>query len=501
MTVSENPLLITASLLRWSATCERHIWLTAHGDSALQSDLEPAVVYQMEAGNRHESAVHHRTSPVIHTHSVSGWEEAVHKTRELMHEGVAGIIGACLEYRGQVEGISRPLIIRGKVDRLERYDFGSSIQHRIWYQRTGRAFAYVPIEIKRYLELNIADRLQMDCYVWLLTQLQQIAPPAPEFWLSQDVAGIPRDKIPHDYDEDRFLTALARIASLQSDSDNAPPIILAPHCKSCRWYNACMKGARSGKSVTVLSLHRETRAHFREVGITSLHQIAEMDEKTLLSFRYVGKKTVHKLKAQTQAYLENRPIWLQELPEICREKGWYFDIETNPSANNATWSIGWSWHDEPTQIVIVVSGSNGETLDLPDGRQIILAPDVAGAWSIFAESVSANQAPIFHWTGFDAGTMRQQAPRRVVQALNHRLHDLYLSWKETIQLPERSNSLKVVAPYAGFQWAGYMDWWAALRDYNAFLDTGNPAYLVEACNYQAGDVEAMVAVWKWLNRE
>jgi predicted RecB family nuclease len=249
--------------------------------------------------------------------------------------------------------------------------------------------------------------------------------------------------------------------------------------------------------VTVLRLHRETRAHFAREGIITLQQVVEMDEETLLTFRHVGQKTVHTIKRQARAYLQGSPVWFGQLPEVCCERGWYFDIETNPQTGDV-WSIGWCWHDEPVRIVIVVPGESG-TLLLPDGRRVTLVPDTDAAWRTFAEGVGANGGAIFHWSGFDAAVMRGQAPADVTARLDERLHDLLVSFRNTVQLPERSNSLKVVAPYAGFHWRGYQEWWAALRDYNTFLQTGDVGHLVEACHYQAGDVEAMVAIWAWLN--
>ncbi len=256
--------------------------------------------------------------------------------------------------------------------------------------------------------------------------------------------------------------------------------------------------ASSESSVKLLSLHRETRLHFAQAGIVSLHQVIEMDEETLLSYRFIGKKTVKKIKAQAEAYLSNCPIKLNDVPKECRSSGWFFDIETNPSTDQV-WSIGWSQHDNPTQILIVVPQADDEVLQLPDGRVITLVSSVHEAWTTFAKHVSIDDQPIFHWTSFDASNMRKHAPSDVVAALNSRLHDLFSSFKNTVQLPERSNSLKMVAPYAGFHWRGYQDWWAALRDYRMFLSTSDATHLVEACHYQAGDIEAMVAVWKWLN--
>lgn len=480
-------MIITPSDLRWMSICERHIWLNASKNTS--PDLSPSLIYRLENDNRDISAI-----------SVQGWDDVLEKTQMLMEKGAESIIDACLEYSWQIEGIGETVTLRCKVDRLNRYDLGSSIKDRLWYERTGRSFIYLPIKMIQSQYPDETDLLQLDCAIWLLHQLQAIESPSAEFWITRDIALQPQAVITHDYDPDRFEALLHKTASLMTLTQSEPPILIAPHCQTCNWYANCTAKTTSTKSVTLLSLRRETLLHLAQDGITALHQIIEMEESTLLTYRFVGKKTVHKLKAQAQAFMQNQPVWIGDTPEICQQEGWFFDIETLPDSGHV-WSIGWSWQDDPTQILIVVPGSNGETLMLPDGRHIMLVPDKDAAWTSFCESVSANQASVFHWSGFDAGVMRAQAPQAVIQRLNHRLHDLLSSFKTTIQLPERSNSLKVVAPYAGFHWKGYMEWWAALRDYRQFLETDNPAYLVEACHYQAGDVEAMVAIWKWLNQK
>lgn len=253
------------------------------------------------------------------------------------------------------------------------------------------------------------------------------------------------------------------------------------------------------KSITHLNIRHETIVDMAQSGIHTLEQIIAMSEHDLCQFRQVGQKTARKLIAQAHAYLNDIPIVLQAPPTTVRQQGWYFDIETNP-ATNQIWSIGWCWQEEPTQVVVVAPRATNVTMRLPDGRDIWLVPDVASAWSRFADDLIYDDAPIYHWTAFDSSNLRQHAPPHVREALSSRLHDLHHSFVNTIQLPEKSNSLKVVAPYAGFRWRTHQDWRIAWDNYCLYLHTQRGEKLVDACQYQSDDVDAMVAVWLWINQ-
>jgi hypothetical protein len=78
------PHTITASLLRWHATCTRHIWLHTHGDETQQSDLSAGTIYSLEQGQQHEQNVHEATTQEIRSIPADSWSDAVQITRELM---------------------------------------------------------------------------------------------------------------------------------------------------------------------------------------------------------------------------------------------------------------------------------------------------------------------------------------------------------------------------------------------------------------------------------
>jgi len=246
-----------------------------------------------------------------------------------------------------------------------------------------------------------------------------------------------------------------------------------------------------------LNLHKKSREHLTQAGITSLRQISQMSREELLTFKHIGAKTVDRIRAQAEAYINNTPIRIRPTP-LSMTTGWFFDIETNPHTGEV-WSIGWCHHDTPVEIVIVHSHLLSDSLTLPDGRIIHLVEEYGDAWQVFADAVDSIDAPIYAWTGFDASMMRSQASSHIITSLSPRMQDLHAIFKQTVVLPAKSNSLKIVAPFAGYDWVGHQDWFEAWQDYNRFLATHNPAHLTSACKYQANDVEAMVTVFDFLH--
>lgn len=251
--------------------------------------------------------------------------------------------------------------------------------------------------------------------------------------------------------------------------------------------------------ISLLSgLRQDTLRDFQQQGITTLHQIAAMQPHELCRFKGI-KSTAEGFHAQARAWVQQQPIWYNCLPKIALEAGWMFDLETIPQEGNQPWSIGWGTRGT-VSIVVVTPTAPRQQLTLPNGQSITLVPDSDTAWQVFAQAVSTDQQPIFHWTSFDAAILRSTAPKVVIQALQNRLCDLHAIFKNSVKLPAESNSLKTVARYFGFQWSGYEDWFAAYRDYQAWLQTRDARKLAAACGYQGDDVLALEIVWQWLNQ-
>src|SRR5437868_4121488 len=102
-------MMITAGLMRWYATCARHVWLYNYGDPTLRDQPSATTLHRLAEGVRHEDDVLRATTPGLVPVPVRDWADAVEQTRRLMSEGVRVITGAALEVTVTLDGISEPV--------------------------------------------------------------------------------------------------------------------------------------------------------------------------------------------------------------------------------------------------------------------------------------------------------------------------------------------------------------------------------------------------------
>jgi predicted RecB family nuclease len=485
-------LVITPSMLRLFKMCPRRVWLDQYGDSDTQDGLTAIATLRFKRGADHERMIHEATTADLEHIPVSTWSEAVQVTEALMGEGAALIIGACLERTVQIGQAEGSIIVSGKVDRLVRLPY-SSLPSRL---RGSSQVFYAPIEIKQYTNTDEADDLQLDFYIWLLSLIQGFAPYG-EFWLGRDSTGNPLERVRHEVDEARLMKGLQAVIEALEPSQAEPPIVIRPHCKTCHWYSACRAIAAEKLDVSILSgLRSDSREHLRRAGIRTLDQIAALEPAELRQFKGIKSKA-EGFHAHARAWLERQPIWYNPLPESCRMAGFMFDIETDPMTG-AVWCLGWGDADGTVQVALVGDVREPEKLTLTDESVITVVPDSEAVWRVFAENVSHSNSPLYHWTAYDASMMRKTAPEKVVEQLNHRLHDLHYTFNQSVKFPIFGSSLKTAAAYLGFKWSVYEAWDQAFNDYQSWLATGDVSLLTQACAYQRDDVVALAVVWKWL---
>jgi predicted RecB family nuclease len=485
-------IAIKASTLRLLSTCQRRIWLDRYEDVEERDEITPITAYRLNAGIQHEKHIHQETAPNPTPIVVQSWAEGVNTTKELMKKGAKTILGAYLEADVFLEEVGCFLKIRGRVDRLvsNSVDFFQKRIHRV----------YRPIEIKIYGQVGPADQLQLDCYIWLLNQMDRIRSLDGQFWLGRNEVGKPKERLDHLYDETRLLTAFSNVARLLLNEKQAPEIFLTHHCKTCHWYSACMKKAEGVLDVSLLSgLRRDTLQDFQAAGVTTLNQLAAMQPHQLRQFRGI-KSTAEEFHTLARSWVEKKPIWYNNLPEISFQDGWMFDLETYetvPITSSKVWSIGWGCRGN-TSLIIIAPEYEQQQMTLTNAQIVTLVPDEATAWKLFAQALSVDNRPIFHWTHYDATIMRKTAPEDVIQALESRLYDLHRIFKKSVKFPVDGTSLKTVANYLGFAWSEYEDYFQAYMDYRRWLRTGDVKLLTSSCAYQSDDVIALEKVWEWL---
>lgn len=478
--------ILTAQTLRHLLTCPRRVWLDMHGNPTERDEVSPETQWLYTLGIQHEQAVQQATADSIEALPVSSWAEGVAVTRELMATGAPVIIGAYLAQRAPLDLSGNEFELRGRVDRLVRLRrFGES--------------AYAPVEIKRRSQPDTADWVQLDYYAWLLSFVQASTPPG-ELWLGADELGRPRRRLPHEFDEERLLAVLAQAASILA-APTAPAIHLESHCRACPWYTACQAAARAEGHLDLLyNLPRTTRDHLRQAGVATLADVVARPPTDLQRVKGIGAKRARTLQANAQALLSGEPVWLAALPDLCRQPGWMFDLETcEVKGQTVPWCMGWCDVNGRTEIALVATVQLTESLMLPGGQRVILVPDSDSAWEAFAAAVAVTDAPIYHWSGYDAALLRQSAPAPVRTSLEPRLHDLNATLRRSVSLPLKSTSIKQVSTFLGFAWPGHQDYRAAYVDYRYWLESGDPTVLARACTYQRADVQSLAHVWHWMN--
>lgn len=471
-------ITISASMLRWYTSCERRIWLDKYGDSQDRNELPGTTYFRRVQGIQHEKEILNYTMPNHENINVSDWAEAVTVTRDLMAGNTRRIAGAAFETSITLNSTPEDIRLIGQVDQLIALDD-----------------RYGVVEIKYRQRLNPSDELQMDLYVWLIEQITGRQPEA-EFWLGVRQGSARYNPVPHTYDELRLMTTLERVAQLMSAKDEEPYVRTASHCEACHWHHYCSNKAKKRLSLSLLNgIRSKTIEDMRQKGYTSLRQLVKLKPDELMQFHGI-KTTATRYHAQARSWVENQPIWYGEVPDNCYRDAWFFDIETNPDTG-AVWSIGWSKANGRTEAIIVAPGKHGLKQTLPDGHLIHYVQNANSAWELFHDVVSADDMPIFHWSGFDAGIMKSFAPH-IHENLKPRLMDLCKVFSQTVQIPQQGVSLKVVAPYLGFKWRAYEDWFQAWTDYLHWLDSGDETRLLKLSQYQTDDVLAMIVVNEWL---
>ena len=476
----DTNLIITAHMLRDAHQCARRVWLDHQQPDILRTD--PALFDTLTTlGIRHEQQINAATPGPLESLPVGPWQEGVELTRDLMRQGVSVIAGAQLELSVPLDLTDRIFTIRGKIDQLVRMP--------------GTHGLYAPIEIKQRSEPQHADWLQLDLYVWLASALQN-QPVSGELWLGVNGAGLPARRVPHEYDEDRLMNALANAIRVLDEPD-APPVQLLPHCKACPWRAACETRAQENLVLDLpYGVSRRTRANLAACGRVTLDRIAAQTPEALQTVKGIGPRTAPAIRANAQAWVQQTPAWFGDLPAECHQPGWMFDLET--LEDGTPWSLGWCDPEGRTVIALVAPVRAVEARTLPDGQHVILAPDSDAAWRAFAQAMRGDDLPIFHWTSFDSATLDRTGPPDVKADMLPRMHDLHQVFTHSVSLPTRSTSIKVVSAYLGFTWRSSQNWFDAFLDYQNWLADDSEAALVRACEYQREDVQSMAHVWRWM---
>lgn len=242
------------------------------------------------------------------------------------------------------------------------------------------------------------------------------------------------------------------------------------------------------------NISTRTREALFSAGFCCLQDIATSTPDDLRQVKGI-KTTAESVHAHACAYTRGQPQWLAPMPpDVIDAPCAYLDIETDPMSNRV-WSITVRADDTAPSVILVCAGR--PPAREPEEAHVTVVRTQADAWALAHEIVPAN-TPILHWTGFDAGVMRQTAAPDTRALLDARMKDLHALVKTAVAFPLRSRSLKAVAPYLGFQWKTYADWSLALMDFQRWSVAGDMQAYSRMMDYICDDVDAMYVVLSWL---
>ncbi|MDW8145669.1 MAG: ribonuclease H-like domain-containing protein [Roseiflexaceae bacterium] len=304
-----------------------------------------------------------------------------------------------------------------------------------------------------------------------------------------------------------FTAHVRRAASIAAR--DAPAIWFDnDHCPFCPWRAACDATARETRDIALLpGLSWRQGSALRQRGIHRLDQVVTLSTATLASLPDRVTATGARLRLQAQALLTGQPlptgVPVPPLPRV----GLFLDIESDP-ATREPWAFGLASASRD-RLVIVVKPSPGNGAARIDGIPVVWVRNVQEGWRRVLDAVRTMSGMLAHWGEAERLMLEQSADPQTRQDLVPFMIDAQHELHRRVALPvprlsdQRGGGLKAIARWLGWTWPPGADHWTlAWEAYRQWCVQPSPAdapdVLRPAIVYLAVDVEALAAVWRWL---
>lgn len=482
------PASLDADDLAWLARCERRVWLDrrfGHPPPALPTADARARMALRAAHKRHILA----GIPDLADLSTLEWSERVIQTHRLMQHGASAIAGATLE----APVANR--MLRGAPDLLIRTG------------TTSGAWSYRPVAIVLHTRPTHWDRVLLDAWRWLVWQTHgaAISPPG-ELWLGADGDGPALIK--------RQSTSLAMFTSqvwrtAVLASREAPPIWFdSDHCPFCTWRTACDATARETRDIVLIpGLSRRQGIALRQRGIHRIEQVVSLEPGVLAMLPDRPPYGGERLRLQAQALIRDQPQPTDAGASPIPGVGFFLDIESDPLTREP-WAFGLAGAPGDCTIIVIHPTLEGRSTS-PNGVPLILARDVQEGWRRVLAVVQERDGRLAHWGEAERLILEQSAEQSVYRKLAPLLVDARHELGRRVVLPvprlsdQRGGGLKAIARWLGCAWSPGADHWTlAWESYRRWVQQSSPLAAIEmlapAIVYLVADVEALAAVWRWL---
>ena len=474
---------ITSDVLFHYQRCSRRGYLDIYGDAQLRDAPSDYLLKLREDSIAHRRSVMADYVPCYPVYAREDWATGGAATQALMSQGVEAIAGGVLLAEttlGDMQLVSQPDLL---------------VKLPGW-SRWGD-WIYAPIDIKLGKKPKLDYQIVAVFHAYVLSQVQGIWP--RESWLAL------RNGHYFAVDLDRQLPKFQEVMNAclaDLSRDTAPEVFIAhSRCDLCHWYSDCYQQAQETQHLSLLPGVTPARYEYLKAHhLTTVQALAAASPRRLTPLPGFGESVAEKLVHQAQALLGNRaiartqagffPLEPEDLP--CAEVELYFDIEAAPD-QNLIYLHG---------VLVVDHGSQRETF-YPLVAET--AHQEQQAWEAFLELVHQYPgAPIYHFCPYEAQTVRKLGQQygvseAILAPLLERFFDVHKSITEGVTLPIESYALKHIARWIGFNWRDQgANGAQSICWYNAWLETGDRAYLEAILRYNEDDCRATYRIKDWL---
>jgi predicted RecB family nuclease len=294
-------------------------------------------------------------------------------------------------------------------------------------------------------------------------------------------------------------------------SGGAEPDVLKAHsrCESCPFYRHCWSRAEAdGRIEAVPGMRHEVLRALGARGVRTLQQLASLDPEALADSLKIGRLGRH-LVLSARALRDRAPVWL-ETPRLPpgRPLVW-LDCEGDSDPDDGAQVVylwGLAVDPDPAGGPLQVESLFGDLA--PGGDAAGWRRFLARAGEIrarFPGAVWVHYSP-YERTAFAMCRRRYGDPEGVTDHIERSAFDLHAeAITRWVKLPLRSLSIKHVAPFVGFHWSDPESGSAwSLVQYRRARATADPgarrAILDRIAAYNRDDLEAMRAVWRWIEQ-
>lgn len=466
---------ITGSTLWTLAACRRRLWLDHHAaeERAAAGDFDLLLA---ERARRHEEAVRDRFHGLVGPVWRPGvrFEDAAAETLRLLRETRAPLDQpALLSADGRRSGVPDFLYWDGA--RLVVHD--AKLAHR-------------PDD-------KPGIRLQLTHYARLLDEAGFAGARTEITNGLGEVVEVPP------LDDATFRAAVEDAARLVA-GEREPDLLLAHStCEGCGYYARCWDRAEAEERIEILAdVHANHVPVLHGLGVRTVTELAARDPESLRikGFGTLGPAMV----LEARAHRDRAAVWLGPAALPAGRPRVWFDFEGDPEDERFghavyLWGLAVDHGGRPLAPEAIVADP-GESGDENGWRRF-----VARAGSILdahPESVWVHYAN-YERTWVKKYAERWGAPAGFLDRLLPRCLDLYAALREAVRLPLRSYSIKFVAPWVGFRWSNPAadSAWSIVqyaRAQAARDQAERRRILDEIARYNADDLEAMRAVWTWI---